>query len=233
MLQRRRRGIARHLLCHHVAQRYGRSKRTSIGRRALCAALVSPAQRAPFPPPPFHPHTAPAAFGFSVYLTQHGCKARDVRRQLLLFSLAAPVRLLRPQAHRGTPSASVLTLPPPLLCRAPAGGRLSHLLRHEHGHGGVSRDIPGPRHAVLRCGTLPIFHCRSSRCRGPPPRAHPSACPVPFCSSLRSAAGTFLFVATVHILPELTHGAPLSWGDVGLVVAGLLLPILLNVEHGH
>jgi hypothetical protein len=34
---------------------------------------------------------APAAFGFSVYLTQHGCKARDTRRQLLLFSLAAPV----------------------------------------------------------------------------------------------------------------------------------------------
>jgi hypothetical protein len=47
------------------------------------------------------------------------------------------------------------------------------------------------------------------------------------------AAGTFLFVATVHILPELTHGSPMSWGDVGLVVVGLLLPIVLNMEHGH
>jgi hypothetical protein len=36
---------------------------------------------------------APAAFGFSLYLNQCGEKPREVRRQLLVFSLAAPVSL--------------------------------------------------------------------------------------------------------------------------------------------
>jgi zinc transporter 9 len=66
------------------------------------------------------------------------------------------------------------------------------------------------------------------------------------------SGGTFLYVATAHILPEIQmqrqpsgdastpgeggegEGGPnLTWGEVGVLVGGLLLPLLLNVQHGH
>ena len=48
------------------------------------------------------------------------------------------------------------------------------------------------------------------------------------------AGGTFLFVATAHILPEVMHsGAGLSWPEVGVMVFGTMLPLFLNFEHGH
>lgn len=64
------------------------------------------------------------------------------------------------------------------------------------------------------------------------------------------SGGTFLYVATAHILPEIQHqSAPgrqdddddghsssekkLNWREVGFLVAGVLLPLLLNIGHGH
>lgn len=48
------------------------------------------------------------------------------------------------------------------------------------------------------------------------------------------SGGTFLFVATVHILPELImEGGKLTWTECWTVVFGVLFPIFINVEHGH
>ena len=65
------------------------------------------------------------------------------------------------------------------------------------------------------------------------------------------SAGTFLYVATVHVLSELTHGSSSSTSDLSsinshtksklnrkelfFVTVGALLPLLFNVFHsrGH
>ena len=59
------------------------------------------------------------------------------------------------------------------------------------------------------------------------------------------SAGTFLYVATVHVLPEVTNvghshggsGKPQSGGfstiELGLLVVGSLLPLLLTMGHHH
>ena len=50
------------------------------------------------------------------------------------------------------------------------------------------------------------------------------------------SAGTFLYVATVHVLPEITHSnnsGGLSKFDVFIMVVGSLLPLLLNLGHSH
>eukprot|EP00730_Choanoeca_flexa_P018497 TRINITY_DN8996_c0_g2_i1.p1 TRINITY_DN8996_c0_g2~~TRINITY_DN8996_c0_g2_i1.p1 ORF type:complete len:324 (+),score=57.75 TRINITY_DN8996_c0_g2_i1:115-1086(+) len=110
-------------------------------------------------------HKAPAAFGLTAYLNQAGEKARDVRRQLLLFSLAAPV-------------GAVVTF-------------------YAMGMGVVSYQM----------STLAIV--------------------------MLFSGGTFLFVATMHILPEVLTQQELSWAQAALLVAGILFPIIINIEHGH
>ena len=59
------------------------------------------------------------------------------------------------------------------------------------------------------------------------------------------SAGTFLYVATVHVLPEVTNvghshggnGKSQSGGfsaiELGLLVVGSLLPLLLTLGHHH
>eukprot|EP00035_Acanthoeca_spectabilis_P007052 m.131837 g.131837 ORF g.131837 m.131837 type:complete len:341 (+) comp13775_c0_seq2:202-1224(+) len=48
------------------------------------------------------------------------------------------------------------------------------------------------------------------------------------------SGGTFLFVATVHIMPEVMKAdQTLSWNEVWVTVLGIMVPIFLNVEHGH
>ena len=68
------------------------------------------------------------------------------------------------------------------------------------------------------------------------------------------SGGTFLYVATAHVLPEIQagalsggggddeheghshghHGTRLTWTEVWVLVAGVLFPLMLNVgEHGH
>lgn len=48
------------------------------------------------------------------------------------------------------------------------------------------------------------------------------------------SGGTFLFVATAHILPEVMHSDHgLSWKEIWVTVCGTLLPLLMNFEHGH
>jgi hypothetical protein len=72
------------------------------------------------------------------------------------------------------------------------------------------------------------------------------------------SGGTFLYVATAHVLPEIqagtmhheeegaceegghSHGATrvrtppkMKWSETWLLVSGVLLPLLLDVHHGH
>ena len=49
------------------------------------------------------------------------------------------------------------------------------------------------------------------------------------------SGGTFLYVATAHILPEVMHrGEPLTWGETLAMGGGVLLPLLLNLGgHEH
>ena len=51
------------------------------------------------------------------------------------------------------------------------------------------------------------------------------------------SAGTFLYVATVHVLPEISHSngnnKGLSLVDVAVLVIGCLLPLVLNIGHSH
>eukprot|EP00038_Savillea_parva_P017266 m.19605 g.19605 ORF g.19605 m.19605 type:complete len:346 (+) comp3707_c0_seq2:263-1300(+) len=48
------------------------------------------------------------------------------------------------------------------------------------------------------------------------------------------SGGTFLFVATVHIMPEvIKFDQGLAWNEVWATVCGIMLPMLLNVGHHH
>ena len=59
------------------------------------------------------------------------------------------------------------------------------------------------------------------------------------------SAGTFLYVATVHVLPEVTsvgggghgghhsHGSGFSKCELLMLVIGTLMPLLLTLGHHH
>lgn len=73
------------------------------------------------------------------------------------------------------------------------------------------------------------------------------------------SGGTFLYVATAHILPEVqtnshitskekdedeegataphvhyhAHAPLMLWSETGILVLGILLPLLINFGHGH
>lgn len=48
------------------------------------------------------------------------------------------------------------------------------------------------------------------------------------------SGGTFLFVATAHVLPSLIHtSGHLSWGETALNALGVVAPIFMVVPHGH
>ncbi len=52
------------------------------------------------------------------------------------------------------------------------------------------------------------------------------------------SAGTFLYVATVHVLNEVTQTShnnnnKLSRVEVIIIVTGALLPLLFNIVHHH
>ncbi|ORZ40604.1 ZIP zinc transporter-domain-containing protein [Catenaria anguillulae PL171] len=49
------------------------------------------------------------------------------------------------------------------------------------------------------------------------------------------SAGSFLYVATVHVLPEVLarRGGHLSAGQVAAMVVGMMVPILIQVDHHH
>jgi len=53
------------------------------------------------------------------------------------------------------------------------------------------------------------------------------------------SGGTFLFVSAAHILPEIqaTTDDPsdrqAKFRNLWIMVGGLLLPLLINIEHGH
>jgi hypothetical protein len=49
------------------------------------------------------------------------------------------------------------------------------------------------------------------------------------------SGGTFLYVSTVHILPEYSSSA-MKRRDVAVFVAGILLPLtpsVMSLDHGH
>ncbi|XP_066991284.2 zinc transporter ZIP9 [Anabrus simplex] len=128
-------------------------------------------------------HKAPAAFGLVTFLMHEGLDRNSIRRQLMAFSVSAPLLALVTYFCIGQEGKETLS-------------------------------------TINATGIAMLF-----------------------------SAGTFLYVATVHVLPELTsrighsHGAPLS-GDVaerkGLrpcelfsLILGTLLPLLLTVGHHH
>ncbi|RWS17802.1 zinc transporter ZIP9-like protein [Dinothrombium tinctorium] len=47
------------------------------------------------------------------------------------------------------------------------------------------------------------------------------------------SAGTFLYVATVHVLPEITQHQQLRLTELFTLIAGALLPSLMTVNHHH
>ena len=47
------------------------------------------------------------------------------------------------------------------------------------------------------------------------------------------SAGTFLFVATVHVLPEMTQERELKMTEVLVLIVGSFIPSLLSVHHHH
>jgi len=53
------------------------------------------------------------------------------------------------------------------------------------------------------------------------------------------SAGTFLYVATVHILPEITHSTEkagsgkLNIFELIVLITGSLFPLVLNLGHSH
>lgn len=47
------------------------------------------------------------------------------------------------------------------------------------------------------------------------------------------SGGTFLYVATVHVLPEIIHHQALKLSELLTLVGGSLLPSLLTVKHHH
>ena len=52
--------------------------------------------------------------------------------------------------------------------------------------------------------------------------------------ALLFSAGTFLYVATVHVMPELSHGkGHLGKCEVIYIIVGAILPLLFSVMHQH
>ena len=47
------------------------------------------------------------------------------------------------------------------------------------------------------------------------------------------SAGTFLFVATVHVLPEITQHRELKLIELLLLIGGSFLPSILTINHHH
>jgi len=47
------------------------------------------------------------------------------------------------------------------------------------------------------------------------------------------SAGTFLYVATVHVLPEITQHQNLKLTELLALIAGTFIPSLLTVKHKH
>ncbi|GLH06923.1 Uncharacterized protein GBIM_12514 [Gryllus bimaculatus] len=128
-------------------------------------------------------HKAPAAFGLVTFLLHEGLDRKSIRRQLLAFSISAPLLAL-----------------------------LTYFFIGQEGKETLS--------TINATGIAMLF-----------------------------SAGTFLYVATVHVLPELTARAGHSHGTVlssdsaerkGLrplelfsLVLGTLLPLCLTVGHHH
>ena len=52
--------------------------------------------------------------------------------------------------------------------------------------------------------------------------------------ALLVSGGTFLYVAAVHVLPELKHdGNALAARELVAVVAGALFPLVFSIHHEH
>jgi zinc transporter 9 len=137
-------------------------------------------------------------------------------------------------------------LPPPHAAPpSPARTPASYLLHHGISHDGVRRrlvlfSLAAPVGALATFSLLSanLFVYKQEM--------------LALC--LLFSGGTFLYVATAHVLPEIQagalsggggddeheghshghHGTRLTWTEVWVLVAGVLFPLMLNVgEHGH
>uniref|UniRef100_A0AAZ3S8A3 Zinc transporter ZIP9 n=1 Tax=Oncorhynchus tshawytscha TaxID=74940 RepID=A0AAZ3S8A3_ONCTS len=149
-------------------------------------------------------HKAPAAFGLVSFLMHAGLERNRIRKHLLAFALAAPVSWLSMiSSNTPLPFLPTTTSPIPLL------PTITTPLPNTHSKEALSN--------VNATGVAMLF-----------------------------SAGTFLYVATVHVLPEVggtghshspTPGKEAAKGlgkvEVGALVLGCLLPLVLSVGHHH
>ena len=90
--------------------------------------------------------------------------------------------------------------------------------------------------AMAPLGAIATFLWLSGSHRHPAVENIPN--PQTLGAILLFSAGTFLFVATMHILPEAKHSIqdgdqPLPWRYILLIGVGILLPNCLNLSHSH
>nr|BAN21256.1 conserved hypothetical protein [Riptortus pedestris] len=116
-----------------------------------------------------------------------------------------------------------------MLHKAPAAFGLVSFLMHE----GLDRKRIR-RHLLVFSLSAPLMAMVTYSCIGQEGKEKLSSLNATGIAMLFSA-GTFLYVATVHVLPELTGrlGGYLAPSQLLALVLGTLLPLLLTVGHHH
>lgn len=116
-----------------------------------------------------------------------------------------------------------------MLHKAPAAFGLVSFLMHE----GLDRKRIR-RHLLVFSLSAPVLAMITYTCIGQEGKEKLSSLNATGIAMLFSA-GTFLYVATVHVLPELTGrlGGYLAFSQLFALVLGTLLPLVLTVGHHH
>ncbi|CAH1400096.1 unnamed protein product [Nezara viridula] len=116
-----------------------------------------------------------------------------------------------------------------MLHKAPAAFGLVSFLMHE----GLDKQRI-KRHLLIFSLSAPLFALITFSCIGQEGKEKLSSLNATGIAMLFSA-GTFLYVATVHVLPELTGrlGGHLAPSQLIALVLGTMLPLLLSAGHHH
>ncbi|CAB1330452.1 unnamed protein product, partial [Coregonus sp. 'balchen'] len=196
-------------------------------------------------------HKAPAAFGLVSFLMHAGLERNRIRKHLLVFALAAPVLAmvtfvglsqvtdgvaLGAAASTSQTSVQLIVFVAIMLHKAPAAfGLVSFLM-----HAGLERNRIR-KHLLVFALAAPVL-AMVTFVGLSQALSDVNATGV----AMLFSAGTFLYVATVHVLPEVggtghSHApAPgkeaakgLSKVEVGTLLLGCLIPLVLSVGHQH
>eukprot|EP01134_Creolimax_fragrantissima_P007069 CFRG7069T1 len=161
-------------------------------------------------------HKAPAAFGLVSYLLADGLDKRKVREHLLAFSVAAPLMAITTFALiKMSSSFNANSLP--------------DSLEAVQINGLSSMDGITPSTDVYTLGS------QENQNLGTFEEENSGSSPVTGLALLFSA-GTFLYVATIHVLPEVTSKAGsegLTRKQLVMLCLGIILPPFLSMGHHH